>query len=114
MHEVSIALNLIEIITDQCIKNGCSRIESVNLRIGRASGIMPDALIFAFESIKKDTIASSAVLNIEDVPVTGNCNSCDSVFTVEEEYVLSCPLCKGTDFKITAGRELDIIDMEVS
>jgi len=114
MHEVSIALNLIEIITDQCIKSGCSRIESVNLRIGRASGIMPDALVFAFEAIKNESIAAAAVLNIEEVPVTGKCAVCDAVFIVEEEYVLACPVCNGSDFKITAGRELDIIDMEVS
>jgi hydrogenase nickel incorporation protein HypA/HybF len=114
MHEVSIALNLIGIATDQCIKSGYNRIESINLKIGRASGIMPDALNFAFEAIKNDSIAAGAVLNIEEIPLTGHCDSCDNVFTAEEEYVLSCPACGGTSFKITAGRELDIIDMEVS
>jgi hydrogenase nickel incorporation protein HypA/HybF len=114
MHEVSIALNLIEIASDQCIKNGYSSIESINLKIGRASGIMSDALTFAFEAIKGDSIAAAAVLNIEEIPVTGHCDGCDNGFTVEEEYVLCCPACGGTSFRITAGRELDIIDMEVS
>jgi hydrogenase nickel incorporation protein HypA/HybF len=114
MHEVSIALNLIEIAVDQCIKSGYSRIESINLKIGRASGIMSDALTFAFEAIKGDSIAAAAILNIEEVPVGGHCDSCNSLFTAEEEYVLSCPACGGTEFKITTGRELDIIDMEVS
>ena len=98
MHEVSIALNLIEIAEDQCTKNGCSRIESINIRIGRASGIMSDALIFAFEAIKADSIASAAVLNIEEIPVSGHCDACKTAFKTEEEYILCCPACGGTSF----------------
>ncbi|TAN43269.1 MAG: hydrogenase maturation nickel metallochaperone HypA, partial [Nitrospirae bacterium] len=81
---------------------------------GRASGIMPDALLFAFDAIKPDSIAAAAALEIEEVPLTGRCNSCDRTFISEEEYVLSCPHCGGSSFVITAGRELDILDMEVS
>jgi len=114
MHELSIAQNIIEIISEQCIKNGYNRIESVNLRIGRASGIMSDALLFAFDAIKADSIARGAVLNIVEVPVSGHCNGCSGDFIVEEAYILACPLCGGSSFRVVAGREMDIIDMEVS
>ena len=114
MHELSIAQHIIEIISGQCRKSGYSRIESVNLRIGRASGIMSDALLFAFDAIKVDTMARDAALHIEEVPVTGLCRDCGSSFIVEEEYILFCPQCKGNSFHITAGREMDIVDMEVS
>jgi len=114
MHELSIAQNIIEIISEQCVKNGHSRIESVNLRIGRASGIMSDALIFAFDAIKADTIAHGAVMHIMEVPVSGHCNDCSGDFIVEEVYILSCPLCGGSSFRVVAGREMDIIDMDVS
>lgn len=114
MHETSIALNLLEVISDQCKKSGYSKIDSINVRIGRASGIMPDALLFAFEALKADTIADKASLNIEEVHVSGLCNDCSQYFTVEEEYVLCCPACGGSSFKITTGREMDIIDIDVS
>jgi hydrogenase nickel incorporation protein HypA/HybF len=114
MHEVSIAGGLIGIISEQCRKSGYRRIESVNIKIGRASGIMPDALIFAFDAMKGDSIATGAILNIEEVPVGGHCRDCNSDFTVEEEYVLSCPRCGGLSFHVTSGREMDIVDMEVS
>jgi hydrogenase nickel incorporation protein HypA/HybF len=114
MHELSIAQNLLEIASGQCLKQGFKEIESINIRVGRASGIMPDALSFAFNAIKSDSIAGHASLNVEVVPVTGLCEDCSNSFTVTEEYVLCCPSCKGTSFKITAGRELEIIDMEVS
>lgn len=114
MHELSIAQNLLEIASGECLKQGFKEIESINIRVGRASGIMPDALNFAFNAIKSDSIAADATLHIEEVPVTGLCEDCGNTFTVAGEYVLCCPSCKGTSFKISAGRELDIIDMEVS
>ena len=114
MHEVSIAGGLLEIISEQCRKSGYRKIDSVNIRIGRASGIMPDALIFAFDTMKGESAAEGAVLHIEEVPVGGYCGDCNSDFTVEEEYVLSCPRCGGLSFRVTSGREMDIVDMEVS
>ena len=114
MHELSFAQNVIEIISVQCTNSGHKKIDSVNLRIGRASGIMPEALIFAFNAIKPDSLARDALLHIEEVPVAGLCNDCSSSFIVQEEYILNCPVCKGSSFQITSGRELDIIDMEVS
>jgi hydrogenase nickel incorporation protein HypA/HybF len=114
MHEVSIALSLIDVVSDECRKGGYSRVELIHVRIGRASGVMPDALIFAFDAIKGDSVAGGASLGIEEVPVGGLCADCNGSFTVEEEYVLSCPLCGGSSFRITAGREMDIVDMEVS
>lgn len=114
MHEASIAASLIGIVSEECRKNGGSRIEKVNIKIGRASGIMPDALIFAFEAIKVGSPAEHAILNIDEIPVGGLCSDCNKHFTVEEEYAFCCPLCGGGSFKITSGREMDIIDMEIS
>ncbi len=114
MHELSIAQNIIELVSEQCLKKGFKEIEAINIRVGRAAGIMPDALSFTFNTIKSGSIAQNASLNIEEIPVTGLCKDCDNTFISEEEYVLCCPFCKGLSFIITAGRELDIIDMEVS
>ncbi len=114
MHEASIAASLLEIVSGQCRKGGFSRIESIHLKIGRASGIMTDALIFAFDVMKEESPAKGAVLEIEEVPVSGHCRDCNNTFTTDREYILSCPRCGGSSFHITAGRELDVIDMEVS
>jgi hydrogenase nickel incorporation protein HypA/HybF len=114
MHEVSIALNLLDIVAEECRKNCGSTIELINLRIGRASGIMTDALLFAFDAVKEGSVAEKARLNIEEVPVSGHCRECGGDFEVGEEYVLCCPRCGGGSFEITGGRELDIIDMEVT
>ena len=113
MHEVSIAQGILGIITANAQKHGFRRVNSVSLRIGRASGVVIDALRFAFEIVRKDTIADNADLLIEEVPLGGVCLDCKNNFTTERDYILECPLCGSVSFKITQGRELEIIELDV-
>jgi len=114
MHEVSIAQGMLDIAIDNCTKQGYTRIDSIKVKIGKASGIVPDSLQFAFEALKPGTIAETAVLAIEEIPVGGFCKKCKKNFTVEEAYVISCPMCGDTSFQIETGRELNIDEMEVN
>ncbi len=114
MHEVSIAEGLLASASSECTKQGYSTIQNITVRIGKASGIMPEALLFAFDAMKQETIACDALLTIVEVPVSGHCSGCGADFVVEEAYVLSCPRCGGTSFRVTSGRELEIVEMEVS
>jgi hydrogenase nickel incorporation protein HypA/HybF len=113
MHEVNIAEGLLDIVTENCKKQGYSGIESIKVKIGKASGIVPEALLFAFESMKVGTIAEQASLNIEEIPVSGFCSTCNSHFTVDEAYVLCCPHCQGVSIRVDTGRELNVDEMEV-
>ncbi|HWR90164.1 MAG TPA: hydrogenase maturation nickel metallochaperone HypA [Dissulfurispiraceae bacterium] len=113
MHEVSIAQSLLDTAVRECRERGFQRIESITVRIGRASGVLPEALLFAFDALKEQTLARGAALLIDEVPLTGACRACGGRFTVEEKYILQCPLCEGTSYDILTGRELDIVEMEV-
>jgi len=113
MHEVSIAEGLLDVALKECIGQGFASIQSIQVRIGKASGILPDALLFAFDAIKIDTIADGAALIIEEVPLSAHCNLCARDFATEESYILDCPHCRGASFTINSGRELDITEMEV-
>lgn len=113
MHEVSIADSLLKIAVDECKKNGCRIILNVKVCIGKASGVMPEALLFAFDALKAETIAEGATLTIEEVPVAGRCTACNAEFTTPESYVLCCPQCGSSAYTLHAGRELDIKELEV-
>lgn len=113
MHEVSIALSLLERVVEECQKNGFSKVTSVKVDVGRASGIMPDALTFSFNAIKTDTIASDAALTINEVPLRALCNSCKAEFGSEDTYIFICPSCSSTAFNVISGRELNITEIEV-
>jgi hydrogenase nickel incorporation protein HypA/HybF len=114
MHEASIAISLIETVSDLCRQEGYSSIELVRLKVGRAAGILPDALLFAFDAAKAGTIASQAELHIEYISLGGFCCDCGSQFDSEERYIYACPACKSRDIKITRGSEMQIINMEVN
>jgi hydrogenase nickel incorporation protein HypA/HybF len=113
MHEVAIAQGLLDIVTENCKKQGYTGIESIKVKIGKASGVVPDALLFAFETMKADTIAAKASLIIDEIPVGGFCNSCNSNFTVNDSYVISCPNCNSFSIRVDTGRELNVDEMEV-
>ncbi len=113
MHEVSIAESLLKIAVDECKRNGYTKINNVRVCIGSASGVMPEALLFAFNALKSETIASGATLTIEEVPVAGHCSSCGVDFTTDEKFVLCCPQCGSSAYTLHAGRELDIKELEV-
>jgi len=113
MHEVSIVQGLLDIAIENCKKQGYKGIESIKVKIGKASGVMPDALMFAFEAMKPGTMADKAVLTIVEIPVSGYCNSCCSDFTVDDAYVTECPKCGNISLRIDTGRELNIDEMEV-
>ena len=113
MHEASIALSILDIVTKRCNAEGYNVVESVRLRIGRAAGIMPEALVFTFDIAKDETPARDAKLIIDLVPLGGICSGCGSDFEVEDAYVLNCPLCGSTAFKIDKGYEMEIVEIDV-
>jgi Zn finger protein HypA/HybF involved in hydrogenase expression len=52
----------------------------VKLRIGRLSGVVPEALQFAFDALKTDSPAAEAELEIEAVPAVCWCPGCAAEF----------------------------------
>ncbi|MFC1549335.1 hydrogenase maturation nickel metallochaperone HypA [Nitrospirota bacterium] len=113
MHEASIALSVIGIAEKNCRDAGYSRIKNIELRIGNGSGVLPDALLMAFDIVKLETLAEGALLTIESVPLGGLCCSCKTRFTTSDQFILACPNCSSRDFNLDKGRELDIIEIEV-
>jgi hydrogenase nickel incorporation protein HypA/HybF len=113
MHEVSIISSIIETVTLQCERDGYTKINSIRLRIGKASHISPDSLQFAFEAIKKNTLAETASLDIETVPIAARCDICHHEFTTHVTFIYNCPSCSSPSFTIINGQEMEIVDMEV-
>jgi hydrogenase nickel incorporation protein HypA/HybF len=113
MHEASIALSIIDIADKECRKAGCSRVTSIEVDIGSASGVLTDALYSAFDIVKHDTPAAGAKLIINEIPLGGTCRDCGRPFTTTEPFILACPNCGGKDFRFETGRELNVKEIEV-
>ncbi len=114
VHEVSIALSMMDELTRIAKENDAKSITSVNLRIGRSSGIVIDSLKFAFDAIKlENSLIASAEIHIEDVPLRYKCSECEKDFELESIHFPSCPFCKSFRLKILSGEEMDIANMEL-
>jgi hydrogenase nickel incorporation protein HypA/HybF len=106
MHESSIAHSILEIAAEQCSEKSCTRVDAIHVRLGKATGVMPESLLFAFDALKEPTVAKNAKLTIEIVPVGGSCDNCGKEFDVPDaQYIFACPLCGSDSFTISgAGR----------
>jgi hydrogenase nickel incorporation protein HypA/HybF len=112
VHELSIALSVLDIVRTAAAESGLASVTIVRLRVGKASGVQPDSLRFAFDCSREGTVAEGARLEIEEVAIGGRCDVCNNDFTSQEPYVLACPLCGGSSFRVTTGDELHVLDLE--
>jgi hydrogenase nickel incorporation protein HypA/HybF len=113
MHEMGIAAQIVEISIASIPDNYKNvRVESVNLKIGKLTAIVPDSLRFCFEIVARDTPVSGAILNIEEVPIIARCLSCDFEWTIHEPVFL-CEKCQSGKIDVISGRELDIESIEI-
>ncbi len=95
-------------MTDKVVRdNQLTRVTEVRVRIGRFSGVQPEALRFAWEVLRQGTRSAGAVLEIEEVPIRLRCRSCESEFAADPDD-LSCPLCQGLDVELLSGREMNL------
>jgi hydrogenase nickel incorporation protein HypA/HybF len=70
MHELSIALTLIDLAADEARRLVTSRVTAVHVQIGADSGVAVEALRFSFDLAADGTAIAGARLEVEQVPGT--------------------------------------------
>jgi hydrogenase nickel incorporation protein HypA/HybF len=113
MHELSVALSVLEGVTRTASEQGIERVSAVHLRVGALSGIAPEALAFSWEFAAADTIAAGSRLEIERVPLVVFCERCTADREPPPGTGLLCPSCSTPAEHIVRGRELQVVAMEV-
>ncbi|UCD36234.1 MAG: hydrogenase maturation nickel metallochaperone HypA [Nitrospiraceae bacterium] len=114
MHEVSIALAMVDELMRIAAENGAKKITKVSLKIGRLSGIVTDSLVFAFDAIKQEhPLLSSADISIHEIPLIYQCEDCMNRFEAREIHFPSCPACTSVNLKILSGEEQHIENVEL-
>ncbi len=113
MHEVGLIQNLLVIATKTARDSNASQIHELRLRVGAMSGVVPEALQFAFEVVRKGTMAEGGALVIEAVPAGSWCDQCQAEFVIQD-YSYECPKCHRMCSELRRGMELELASMEVS
>lgn len=111
MHEMSVAEGILKIAVDVMHKNHCRTIKAIGLKLGEMSGVELEALSMAFDVITRGTPADGALLKINRIPITAQCNRCHKNFRVRH-YNFLCPECDGV-LILKTGRELQVEFVDV-
>lgn len=113
MNETSIAYALLKDVEDEARKHGVGSIRRVHVDIDGLSSVVPDELVFAFQSISEGTMAEGAELAVNTIPAAVECARCKE--TLSSDRVMQsgqCPDCgfeiagtaKGKPFKVALVR----------
>lgn len=113
MHELSIALSMIEQVEDETAKRGGGSIEAVYVRVGVLSGVDTQALRFAYELAREGTPLAAARLEIEAVPLLVYCPQCARTRS-PSPHRIACPVCVTTEQQILQGKELEVRAFEMA
>jgi len=113
MHEMSIAVTMMEIIKKEMERHDAGRLKGVKLRIGELTAVEPESLRFCFDALTEGTTMEGATLSIEEVNLAANCPACNKRFKLDRYFATPCPACGGKANELISGRELDIVSMEI-
>jgi hydrogenase nickel incorporation protein HypA/HybF len=112
MHELSIAMGIVEAASEEAQKRGV-KVSAVHLRLGALSGVVKDALLFSYEMACQGTPLAGSQLIVEDVPVAVFCPQCNERRVLESMQSFACPVCGAPTMNILQGKELEVYALEV-
>jgi hydrogenase nickel incorporation protein HypA/HybF len=113
MHEFSLMQSALETAAQKARAAGATRIHRLKLRVGKLSGVVPEALRFAFDGLKDQSPAAGAELEIEEVPAVCWCPACRMEFE-SADLNYECPRCHQPSGDLRRGMELELTSLEIS
>ena len=103
MHEMSIAMSILDEVEKHAKDHNVERVEELVLEIGMLSGIEIDALKFALDAIQKNSVLANTEVKIHSIEGLAKCLKCTKEYTMKELYD-SCPTCSSYFKDIVGGR----------
>jgi len=112
MHELSLAISLLELLEERASLDAFDRVGKIVLEVGELSGVSIPALLMGFEVAAQGTIAEGAHLDIIEPPGTGWCFTCECTVRIKDPF-RECPLCGKSAVPPTGGLEFRVVELMV-
>ena len=113
MHELSIAISIVEMAQEESERRGNAQVLAVYLRLGQLSGVVKEALLSSFEMACEATPLAGSRLLIEEIPVEVFCPTCDGPRMVDSIQWFCCPDCGTPTPTVLHGKELEVVALEI-
>jgi hydrogenase nickel incorporation protein HypA/HybF len=114
MHELSVALDLVDVASREARKLGDVRVVAVRLRVGPLAGVAPDALRFSFDVASAGTAVEGARLEIEQDDLMGWCATCAQTRLLRSVQQQRCSMCEQPVAEVLGGDDLQLTALEVA
>ena len=111
MHEFSIVQNIINIVMESAKAHQVKHVQAVEVEVGKASGVVREAMDFAWEAASKGTLLERTVLKIKEIPLVVKCTVCNHQYQPCDIYE-NCPGCGEISPEIITGKELRVVAIE--
>ncbi|MES9853957.1 MAG: hydrogenase maturation nickel metallochaperone HypA [Candidatus Thiodiazotropha sp. L084R] len=112
MHEMSLCEGVLQILEENAVSQGFSKVKRVYLEIGALSGVEIEAMRFGFDAVMKGSLADGATLEIIDIPGVAWCMPCAKSVEVSARFD-ACPECGSFQLQVTGGDEMRVKELEV-
>jgi hydrogenase nickel incorporation protein HypA/HybF len=114
MHELSIAMSIVEMAQEEAESRGGVQVQAVHLRLGLLSGVVKEALLSSYEMACFATLLEGSQLLIEEVPVEVFCPKCEGPRVVPSIQWMCCPECGTPTPMVLRGKELEVVALELA
>ena len=112
MHELSIAMSIIEMAEEEAEKRGAT-VVAVHLKLGPLSGVVKEALLASYGMACEGTALAGSRLEIEETPLVVYCPVCDAESTLPTMQDFTCAKCRAPAAQVVRGRELEVSALEI-
>jgi hydrogenase nickel incorporation protein HypA/HybF len=113
MHELSIAMSIVDAAAEEAARLGARRISAVHLRLGPLSGVVKEALLFSYGLVCDGTPLAGSRLLVEDVPVLAYCEQCREPREIQSLQRFTCSVCGTLTAQVLQGKELLVTALEI-
>lgn len=109
---MSLAESVREIVEETARANGAQRVTAVRLEIGALAQVEIEAMRFAFDVVKRGSLAADARLEITEVPGSAWCMACSQSVAIAQRGD-DCPQCGSAQLQVTGGERMRVADIEI-
>ena len=113
MHELSVCQALLTQVADLAREQRANAVHKIVIRVGPLAGVEPGLLLQAFPLARAGTLAASAELVIEKLPLRVRCETCGAE-SVALPNRLVCGACGDWHTRLVSGDEMLLASVELS
>ena len=113
MHEMSYIARMVSLAVEVAEDNNAKKVKSIEVSIGKTSGVMPYYMHKYYPDASKGTILEGAELICKEVPVTALCEECGKEYEPSRDNKYLCPHCGGRKAHIIAGKDVVLTNVVI-